>query len=1170
MAHRQGPGQSSTALANAVRAILLHIALLYADGASPSGVIKVYTTPPTPAGSLSALGAHGFACPNATVLNGFQVVVSTTAPDVSNTFTIRPPAPPSPPPPPFPPPAALQQSPPPPPPQLYVRFSCLATAATTGCDANPITGRNRAISYSVVQNASSPASSAAVPRYRYPAEDYRAMSELSPFVGSTNRNRYGEVLMGLRLQVNVTDAANNRSQLVARYFSCRKEQGEYPDVYRRIVLRQTATFNTSALAAAAAAAGPAAAATASLAAFNVSCQSNEGLREWRMVVTPASASAPERVTITYVCIVLSESEAVSDLLGPAAQLLPYVYNPSTRSYARAAAPPAAAAAATSSPQQASEVAAYLFASVPPAAASSPTANAAAPKFPQGGADLVAASSGERLVPVCRGLYLDEQSRVGVDAAAAAACRAAGFDRGRLLLPPSAYREVAGEGDSGDSGSSTGDEALLLPERNELGSLVLDNVECRPRTGGDGEYGGGGGYGEPPQSDGSHDGGGGGQGASSRLVPLAASAQRSDAPPPQQERGSSGQSLSTVGRCTALAVQGAYCYPVSQVLCSSGLPPQAPSPPEVPVKPPTAPGAPPGAPANARPGYCYCTDPAGCKEEDCSWEPDLDLGNKYCPCLGPPGGPACDNAHVCGYQITGLVYPTDYQISQRCRVLSYDTCADRDGRECQLDPRCAWVPPAFPPAPAPKAIPLFGYRLVNGTNADEGRLEVSYTGSWGTVCDDYFNNSAAQVVCRAMGKPYAAAQAVPGGTFRGGFILGYLLDDVQCSGSEKSLAQCSYRKPLRSNNCQLGREAVGVRCLALPPRNYRLVVNGSYGGDEGRLEVQFNNIWGTVCDDNFDHRAAAVLCRAMGKNYTAAVAVPGGAYGAGVGPIWLDDVTCSGDESELEKCRYRKPLGDSDCLHSEDVGVRCLAAPEYRLINGTNENEGRVEVRLESKTWGTVCDDNFDNAAAAVVCRALRRPHTAALALGSARFGEGSGPIYFDDVTCRGDEVDLQQCGYRQPAGSSDCNHSEDVAVRCQDALEYALKDGPNGNEGRLHVRFNKTWGIVCDDDFDNAAAAVACRAMGKPYTGAVAMPGGTFPGSTSTGTPIWLDDVQCTGGETDLLQCRYHWPLGSHNCQLEEAVGVRCLDAAAPAADGSGGGGARRRRLRAQMRGRGA
>ncbi|KAG2453260.1 hypothetical protein HYH02_002583 [Chlamydomonas schloesseri] len=624
------------------------------------------------------------------------------------------------------------------------------------------------------------------------------------------------------------------------------------------------------------------------------------------------------------------------------------------------------------------------------------------------------------------------------------------------------------------------------------------------------------------------------------------------------------------------------------------PPTELQPPEAPPLPPTEPGAPPPDPANARPGYCFCSDAeaGGCKEERCNSEPDVDLKLKYCPCtLGATSTAAAVGAgqaaaaqtaaaadpldacggqpqvHVCGIEIAGLDYPTDYEVSQSCRVVSYDTCEGLDGRQCRLDARCTWVPPAFPPPPAPapgrqrQPQPTFVYRLANGTNANEGRLEVLYNGVWGTVCDDYFNASAAAVVCRAMGLPYAAAQAVPRGAFPGaGRFSGrtFLLDDVQCNGSEKGLEQCRYRRPLRTHDCLLGAEEVGVRCLALPPAPE-----------------------GTVCDDEFDHRVAKVVCRALGKNHTAAAAVPGAAFGAGAGPIWLENVACSGEETALERCRYRQPLGVNDCSHGEDAGVRCLAAPEYRLVNGTNEDEGRLEIRLRDKTWGTVCDDGFDNAAAAVACRALRRPHTAALALGSARFGEGAGPIYLVDVSCRGDEVDLQQCRHRDGTGTSDCRHSEDVSVRCQDALEYKLEYGADGNEGLLYVKYNKTWGVVCDDDFDARAAAVACRALGKPYGAAQALSGGAFNGSGSglvvtAGTPMWLDDVRCGGAEADLLQCRYRWPLGSHNCQLSEAVGVRCLDSAGAVADGTtanGGGydwawGARRRELQqARMRG---
>ena len=47
------------------------------------------------------------------------------------------------------------------------------------------------------------------------------------------------------------------------------------------------------------------------------------------------------------------------------------------------------------------------------------------------------------------------------------------------------------------------------------------------------------------------------------------------------------------------------------------------------------------------------------------------------------------------------------------------------------------------------------------------------------------------------------------------------------------------------------------------------------------------------------------------------------FGQGTGPIWLDDVGCTGTEATLGNCQNRG-VGIHDCSHSEDAGVRCTA------------------------------------------------------------------------------------------------------------------------------------------------------------------------------------------------------------------------------------------------------
>ena len=105
----------------------------------------------------------------------------------------------------------------------------------------------------------------------------------------------------------------------------------------------------------------------------------------------------------------------------------------------------------------------------------------------------------------------------------------------------------------------------------------------------------------------------------------------------------------------------------------------------------------------------------------------------------------------------------------------------------------------------------------------------------------------------------------------------------------------------------------------------------------------------------------------------------------------------------------------------------LSSVSVRIVNGNAPNEGRVEV-FHRCFWGTICDSGWSIRDAHVICRQLGYL-SASQALRGAHFGQGTGPILLEYVSCNGTESDIEHCNH---GGwfNHNCQHERDVGVIC--------------------------------------------------------------------------------------------------------------------------------------------
>ncbi|KAJ8271818.1 hypothetical protein COCON_G00106770 [Conger conger] len=471
---------------------------------------------------------------------------------------------------------------------------------------------------------------------------------------------------------------------------------------------------------------------------------------------------------------------------------------------------------------------------------------------------------------------------------------------------------------------------------------------------------------------------------------------------------------------------------------------------------------------------------------------------------------------------------------------------------------------------------------------EGRVEVFYKGEWGTICDDDFSLENANVLCRHLG--FISATGWTHSAKYGKGTGKIWLDNMQCSGSEKSVELCKSRG-WGNSDCTHDEDA-GVVCKderlpgfvdsnviemqveedrveAVRLRSVVSVAKKRMPIMEGIVEVKYKDGWAQICDLGWTPKNSRVICGQMGfpferkvnKNFYKLFTERQKNF------YRIRSAACLGTEVHLSACplEFSKGNGSAPCEGGMPAVVSCVPGPLFshvnnrkkklkitstvRLKGGAKIGEGRVEV-LKNNEWGTVCDDHWNLQAASVVCRDLGFG-SAKEALRGARMGQNVGPIHLNEVQCSGLERTIWNCRYKNVT-SETCKHEKDASVRCNvPYMEYEkavrITGGRTRYEGRVEVMTTdgngtQGWGLVCGEGWSTREAMVVCRQLGLGYANHGLQETWYWDGSNVT--EMVISGVKCSGDEMALSHCQRHKAVSCQKVAARFSAGVICSETA--------------------------
>ncbi|XP_038551142.1 scavenger receptor cysteine-rich type 1 protein M130-like [Micropterus salmoides] len=377
------------------------------------------------------------------------------------------------------------------------------------------------------------------------------------------------------------------------------------------------------------------------------------------------------------------------------------------------------------------------------------------------------------------------------------------------------------------------------------------------------------------------------------------------------------------------------------------------------------------------------------------------------------------------------------------------------------------------------------RLVGGSSRCSGLLQVKRQGAWRQEDDRGWDLKLADEVCRHLdcGSVVRASSSFQKPSWR---------INPSCINLKS-----------RPRKCLTKRSSHLLTSLEITCSDSVRLVNGT-SLCSGRLEVKSNQLWSSVCEDDFNQQNAEVVCRELGCG---APSVLQGALYAGVeGPMRTKEFQCEGHESALLDCQIDSSGSARDtCSSGKAVELTCSEPDNVRLVGGSTRCAGELEVKQQEE-WEKVDDQTsgWNLKTADVVCEQL--DCGSAVSTGKRTISQYR-TIWRIGSTCLQSESAVRECLFTKLDTSL-----SNLEIKCSGPVRLVNRTSPCS--GRLEVKSNQSWSSMCEDDFDLQDAEVVCRELG---CGAPSVLQGALYGEMEP--PVWSKEFQCGGHESALRDC---------------------------------------------------